>query len=149
MYFLDFSFKLKQPNLLIYLFLKVLNQYKKPAVKSPVRDEKKMSEFIVDTDECTTSSSTESDERRSIFLKKPATGKKGSKTKSNSNYKRIIKPIFSSSSSSDSDKNGQKDENNDDDDESSDDSDLYGKDLQLFYIRMNNREEKEATAKKL
>lgn len=115
----------------------VFSQYKKPPV-TKTQTLKDMSDFIVDTDEC---SSSEKDEVRSIF-KKPAPKKQAS-TKS-STYKRVI---LAGSSSSESAQEAKDDKEDDESSGSSDDSDLYGKDLQLFYIRMNNREEKEAKSK--
>lgn len=118
----------------------VLNQYKKPEEKETstvTTSEKELDDFIVETDEC---SSTESDEKRSIF-KKPV--KKSTKPKSN--YKRIVAPVSSSESDkNDGDGDSKKGETGETGDVlSSDDPDLYGKDLQLFYIRMNNREQEE------
>lgn len=77
-----------------------------------------MSDFIVESDESSKSASDES-------LKKIP-------NKTKSTYKRVL-PL--ATSSSELDYNHAKSESS-----SSEDSDYNGKDLQLFYIRMNNRE---------
>lgn len=92
-----------------------------------------MSDFIVETDEL--SSSESSDEQ------KPS--KKNVKAKAR--YRRVVAP---STSSSETDSRGTRmdkvNKNRDQEPSSSEESDFYGQDLQLFYIRMNNRKDDEA-----